>query len=191
MSVRFSHCDLCGSQVMVADETNSGRFPVTRRYRDNDREKGLLAVRCAVCSQLPYRIEVGSAFRVRFVGIERTNILPDCNSEYNYWPADIGHLLEVYTRDAPDEAIRAMNTEPIEIGLLVEEEVNLIVVAYRLGNRTFNVTPYSWHCHGEFTRAVPPLSPVSREDHRFLVGYVDTATGKYVAIREGRMSTEF
>src|SRR5262245_14227806 len=139
MSTRFSHCDLCGTQVMFADATNAGRVPPVRRYRDQAREEGLLAVRCAVCARLPSRIAPGSAFRIDLVGRDRTNILTDCNSQYNYWPARIGHLLEVYTDDVPDDLIAAMNEEPIEVGFLVEEDINLIVIAYRRGNRTFNV----------------------------------------------------
>ena len=176
---------------MSADATNAGRFPVTRKYKDPAAERDLLAVRCAICAQLPYKIEVGSAFRVHFVNIERTNILTDCNSEYNYWPAGIGHLLEVYTDDPPPEVVAAMNTEPIKVGFLVEEDVNLIVVAYRRGEQTFNVTPYSWHAHSPATRATPPLPAESKEDRRFRVAYVNVSTGKYVAVREGAMSTEF
>lgn len=183
MSVEFGRCDFCGVQVMFGDATNAGRFPVTRRYKDRNREEGLLAVRCAVCAQFPYRIEAGQPYRVDFVGIDETNIITDCNSTYNYWPTGIGHLLEVYLATPP--------FDPIEIGFLVEEEVNLIVVAYRRGAGFFNVTPYSWHAHSQSSRSTPPLPPVSKEDLRFLVGYVDTHTGKYVAVREGAMSVEF
>lgn len=187
----FSQCGLCGRQVMFADGTNSDAFPVTRKYRDNDREQGLLAVRCAVCSELPYQIEAGSPFRIAVVGRERMNIIPDCNSEYNYWPAGIGHLLEVYTDEPPPEVIAAMNLEPIEVGFLVEEDVNLIVVAYRRGDRTFNVTPYSWHAHRQATRATPALPVVSKADHKFRLAYVNTSTGKYVAVRDEAMPTQF
>lgn len=38
-------------------------------------------------------IAVGSAFRVGLVGVERINILKDCNSEYNYWPDELVPIL--------------------------------------------------------------------------------------------------
>jgi hypothetical protein len=183
MTVDAYRCDFCGVQMMFNDASNAGRFPVTRRYKDMDREEGLLAVRCAVCADFPYRIEAGQAYRVDYVGRDQTNLITDCNSTYNYWPAGIGHLLEVYATNPP--------YDPIEVGFLVEEDINLIVVAYRRGEERFNITPYSSHTWGQGSRGAPPLPVVSKKDRRFLVGYVDTHTGKYGAVREGTMSDDF
>ena len=44
MSIDYGHCGMCGVQLMTSDQTNVGRFPVTRRFEDERAHKGLIAV---------------------------------------------------------------------------------------------------------------------------------------------------
>jgi hypothetical protein len=74
---------------------------------------------------------------------------------------------------------------------LVEEEINLIVVAYHLEKSGWNVTPYQWHAHEKWKCAIPSDSPVSESEREFTVALVDVSCGKYRAIRKGIMPLDF
>ncbi len=158
----------------------------TRTKRD------LIAVRCSQCASFPYLLEEGQPSRIDLIGHDDVTVLTDCNSEYNYYPLGIGHILEAFISDPSDERLEQMKNDPIEIGFLVKESVNLIVVAYRRGDKLFNVTPYSWLAQREWFRAVkPPLELTSETDRSFTVAYTDIKGGKYRVIRGGKMSPEF
>lgn len=183
---------MCGIQLATSDQTNVGRFPAIRRLEDERNHKGLIAVRCAMCANMPYLLEEGQPYRVDLIGESDIPILTSCNSEYNYYPLGLGHVLEVYTPRASDELIEQLRDEEIEIGFFVEENVNLVVVAYRVGEWKFNITPYSWLIQSEWFRAVsPPLELTSEDERNFTVAFVDTKGGKYRAVRRMRMSREF
>jgi hypothetical protein len=191
MSVDYFRCELCGAQLVQSDLTNETKFPVTRRFENELTSEGLLAVRCAECANLPYRLEEGLPFRIDMIGRDETYVLPDCNSTYNYWPMGIGHVLEVYSSSPSDNLVSAIRSGPVEVGFLVGEDVNLIVIAYRIGANGWNVTPYLWHAYKEYERGIPTPNPSSEEELKFTVAMVDTEGGKYRAVRVGLMSPEF
>jgi hypothetical protein len=191
MNVDYWRCGMCGVQLMTPDQNNAGKFPATRRFRESN-ETGLIAVRCAQCARLPYLLEEGQPHRIDLIGHDDINVIPSCNSEYNYYPLGIGHILEIFASDPNEQWMTDVRNDSIEIGFLVEENVNLIVLAYRRGEHRLNVTPYSWHAQIESIRAAtPPLHPSSESDRRFTVAYVNTRGGKYIAIREGTLTEEF
>ena len=191
MSIDYFRCELCGAQLMQRDSTNETNFPAVRRFRDEMAREGLLAVRCAECSDLPFRFEEGQPFRIDMIGRDDTAVLTGCNSTYNYWPRGVGHLLEVYSSEPSDDYISEVLSGLVEIGFLVEGEVNLIVMAYRIGSDNWNVTPFLWHAYKEYERATPPPSPSSEDERKFTVALVDTEGGKYRAIRVGTMPQDF
>jgi hypothetical protein len=192
MTVDYWLCGMCGVQLMTPDQFNAGKLPGIRRWEDPRNHKGLIAVRCAQCAHLPYLLEEGQPYRVDLIGEDDIPILTSCNSEYNYYPLGIGHLLEAYVTNPSEQWIEQLRSEPIEIGFLVEENVNLIVVAYRHGEKKFNLTPYSWPAQREWFRAVsPPAEITSDADRKFAVAFVDTKGGKYRVVRQMKMSQEF
>jgi hypothetical protein len=173
-----------------AEPDNQNKFPVTRRYQDPINQTGLLSVRCAECARLPYKLKEGEPYRSDLIGQEEVTLLPGWNSSYNYWSRGIGHLLEVYT-DAPQEGLAFERDAPIEIGFLIEEDVNLIVIAYRFLPCDWYVTPYLWHAHPESERGVPAANPTSEQERTFTVATVDTTGGMYRTIRRAFLSVEF
>jgi hypothetical protein len=191
MSVDYFRCELCGAQLMQGDPTNETKFPAVRRFRDEMAREGLLAVRCAECAEMPFRLEEGEPFRIDMIGQDETPVLTDCNSTYNYWPRGIGHMLEIYLSRPTDDYISEVRSGRVEIGFLVEEDVNLIVMAYRVSSDDWNVTPFLWHMYKEYERATPPLSPSSVDERKFTAALVDTEGGKYRAVRQGTMPQEF
>lgn len=191
MSIDYFRCELCGAQLMHRGRGNETKFPTVRRFTDEMAGEGLLAVRCAECAEMPFRLEEGQPFRINLIGREDTHVITGCNSTYNYWPRGIGHLLEVYSSDPSEDYTSALRGGSVEIGFLVEEEVNLIVMAYRVESPDWNVTPYLWHAYKEHERALPPPAPTLEEDRQFTVALVDTEGGKYRAIRNGTMPREF
>src|SRR5207247_8013940 len=68
---------------------------------------------------------------------------------------------------------------------------NLIVIAYRFGSHSWNVTPYLWHAYKQSSRATPLETVGSAEQRRFTVALVDDQGGKYRFVKEGMMSPEF
>jgi hypothetical protein len=90
MSIDYFQCELCGEQVMHGNQSNENKFPVTRRYKDNDREEGLLSVRCQECVTQPYKLEAGQPYRSHMIGDEHVNVLTDMNGRYNCWPYGTG-----------------------------------------------------------------------------------------------------
>jgi hypothetical protein len=133
---------------------------------------------------LPYKLEEGQPFRSDLIGKDDVTVVSGCNSVYNYWP-NSGHLLEVYISSPSEETLEFLRTAPIEVGFLVDGEVNLIVIAYRFADNNWNVTPYQWHCYSEAARAVPPKDCSLESDKQFTVATVDTEGGKYRSIRVG------
>jgi len=190
MVIDFFRCELCGAQLMQRDAANETKFPAVRRFENELTHEGLLAVRCAECAELPFRLEEGQPYRVDMIGRDETTVIPSCNSTYNYWSRGIGHLLEVYSSNPSDNYISAVRSGPVEVGFLVEEDVNLIVMAYRIGSNSWNVTPYLWHAYKEFARGTPP-DQSSEDARKFTAALVDTEGGKYRAIRTGVMPDEF
>jgi hypothetical protein len=192
MGLDYYQCEVCGAGLMFRNETNANKFPAARRFRDDSSEKDLLSVRCSECANLPYRLEEGQPFRADLlVKSEDVNILHNFNSDYNYWPHGFGHLLEVYGISPLDEVVNIVRSAPISIGFLVEEAADLIVVAYRLENIGWNVTPYQWHACKKWECAIPSDSPVSESEREFTVALVDSRGGKYGAIRKGVMPIDF
>jgi hypothetical protein len=147
MSIDYFRCELCGAQLMQRDSTNETKFPAVRRFKDEMAREGLLAVRCAECAELPFRFDM--------IGRDQTYVAPSCNSTYNFWPRGISHLLEVYASRPSDDYISEVRSGPVEMGFLLEEDVNLIVMAYRIGSQDWNVTPYLWHAYKEYGRGIP------------------------------------
>lgn len=190
MGVDFFLCELCGTQLMQRVSTNGTKFPAVRRFENELTRERLLAVRCAECANFPYRLEEGQPYRIHLIGREETYVLPGGNSTYNYWTLGLGHVLEVYRSSPSDNMVSAVRSGPIEVGFLVEEDVNLIVVAYRIGSSGWNVTPYLWHAYKEYERGTPTPDPSAEEERKFTIALVDTESGKYRAIRGGLMSPE-
>ena len=156
MTVDYWGCGMCGIQLMTPDRLNAGKLPGIRRFEDERNHKGLIAVRCVMCANMPYLLEEGQPYRVDLIGNDDIPLLTSCNSEYNYYPLGFGHVLEVYVSDPSEKLIEQLRNEVIEIGFFVEENVNLVVVAYRVGEWKFNITPYSWLIQSEGFRAVSP-----------------------------------
>lgn len=190
MGIDFFRCELCGTQLIQRDSTNETKFPAVRRFENELTREGLLAVRCAECAHLPYRLEEGQPYRINLVGRDETYVIPSSNSTYNYWPPGIGHVLEVYRSSPSDNLVSAVRSGPLEVGFLMEEDVNLIVVAYRIGPNGWNVTPYLWHAYKDYQRGTPTPNTSTEEELKFTVALVDTEGGKYRAIRVGLMSLE-
>lgn len=191
MSIDYFRCEVCGAQLMYSDSANENKFPITRRFQDQVYEKGLLSVRCAECTNLPYKLEEGQPYRSHLIGRDKVHVASGCNSVYNYWPHGVGHLLEVFSSSPSNESLSFIRSTPIEVGFLVEEDVNLIIVAYRFVPHKWNVTPYLWHAYKEPARANPPDNPASEAERKFTVALVNTNGGKYLVIREGILPLEF
>ncbi len=191
MSLDFFRCEVCGASLMFSEPGNEGKFPVTRRFHDQLHKKGLISVRCAHCAELPYRIEEGQPYRSDLIARDDVTLVTGCNSVYNYWPTGIGHLLEVFVSSPSDESLSSLKTSQIEIGFLTEDDVNLIVVAYRVLPHRWNVTPYLWHAYRETARGVPSPNPISDDERVFTIAFVDDKGGKYRAIRRTVLPKEF
>jgi hypothetical protein len=191
MQLDYFRCEVCGFHFMHHDSTNENKFPVTRRFEDQIHETGLISVRCAQCEALPYILEVGQPYRSGLLGREDTHVITGCNSVYNHWPYAVGHLLEVFPSSCDQESLSYFEQASIEVGFLVEADVNLVVVAYRFGDSGWNVTPYLWHAYHESARAAPMEDPSSDTDRSFTVAIVDTDGGKYRVIRKGLLPVEF
>ena len=191
MSVDYFRCEFCGVQLMHPDP-NRSQFPVTRMYKNQSREEGLLAVRCAECSDFPYQLEEGKPYRIDLIGRDDVIINNQINSNYTYFPHGLGHILEVYIGRPSEQFLSILRNDPIEMGFLVYEDANLIVIAYRLSDSDgWNITPYCWYAYKEWLRRNPPESPASVDDRKFTVAFVDVHGGKYRAIRQGIMTPEF
>lgn len=189
MGVDYWQCGLCGVQLMFSDQLNADRFPGIRRFRDEWTETDLIAVRCTPCANMPYQLEEGHPHRIDLIGGDDVIIMT--NLGYNYYPMGIGHVLEVFVSSPSEDELAGLRNDPIEIGLLVEEEVNLIVLFCGHGDRWTNVFSYCWHERSPLTRGNPPIGPISDEDRRFTVAYVDTRGGKFRVIRKLKMPSEF
>jgi len=191
MSLNFFRCEVCGDQLMFSEPRNEGKFPVTRRFEDQLHKQGLISVRCAHCAELPYRIEEGQPYRSDLIGRSDTTLVTGSNSVYNYWPNAVGHLLEIFVSSPSDEELSQLKTAQIEIGFLTEDEVNLIVVAYRVLPHRWNVTPFLWHAYRKTARGVPSADPISDDERVFTIAFVDDKGGKYRAIRRTILPLEF
>ena len=192
MTIDYWICGMCVVQLMTPDKYNQGKLPGIRKFQDRREKTGLIAVRCAHCAEIPYLLEEGEVSRIHFMGDDDVSILFECNSEFNHYPLGIGHVLEPYIGEVDKARMEQLRTDPIEIGFLVDKEVNLVIVAYRHGDRRFNVTPYSWHANQEWFRAATPALEVDSDESRtFTVAYVNTTGGKYEVIRVGTISPEF
>ena len=65
MDLSYFHCELCGSQLLQHNNFNKNKFPIVRRFKDNDETKALLTVRCAECDNIPYCLKEGNPSRSR------------------------------------------------------------------------------------------------------------------------------
>jgi len=191
MSINYFFCELCGTQLLHRDDSNENKFPVTRRFENNGEIETLLTVRCAECVQIPYWLTEGNPSRSYRFNADGVTILMELNREYNYWSHRIGHLLELYVSDPDDEDLAYFRNSPIEIGFLIEEDVNLIVLAHRFSPDDWMVTPYQWHFYKDSVRAVPPIKPLEEKDRKFTVAVINDKGGKYLIIREGVLPLEF
>jgi hypothetical protein len=176
---------------MQRTSTNEGKFPPTRRFEDEIPQTNLLSVRCAECAELPYKVTEGQPFRSSLIGRADTTVVTGCNSTYNYWPAKIGHLLEVFPPSLSEKSLSFARSSQIEIGFLRYDDANLIVVAYRFGSNAWNVTPYLWHAYKQSSHSTPPETVSSPEHQRFTVALVDDQGGEYRFVKEGTVSPEF
>jgi hypothetical protein len=190
MPVHYFRCDLCHAEVANANVANQGKFPVTRRFEDNDSETGLIAVRCAECADLPYRLEEGQPYRVRSIGEGDVTINYTVPTEYNFFPHGIGHVLEIYATNPSEEYIDTVHNGQFELGFFVYEDSNLIVVADRFNGAGWNLTPYTSFALPECLRALPSEDP-SEQERTFTVALVDDRGGTYRAIRRGTLTPEF
>ncbi len=191
MNIDYFFCELCGVQLLHADDGNKNKFPVTRRFETNGEIEKLLTVRCAECVQIPYWLKEGNPSRsYRFIA-DGITILMELSREYNYWSHGIGHLLELYVSDPDEEDLDYFRSAPLEIGFLVQEDVNLIVLAHRFLPDDWMITPYQWHFYQASARAVPLINPLEENNRKFTLAVVNDVGGKYLFIREGFLSFEF
>jgi hypothetical protein len=173
-------------------DENRNKFPPVRRYENNDEVKGkLLGVRCAECDQIPYFLKEGNPSRARLFGAEGVSINRLFVAKYNYWSYGIGHLLELYEPLDGSEGLEHYRCDPLEIGFFVEEDVNLIFLAYRFLPDKWFMTPYQWARQEDFARAVPPLDPAAENDRHFTVAIVGDPGGKYAVVRKSVMNSKF
>jgi len=184
MNKNYFLCELCGFQLMHIDSKNQNKFPVTRRFQNNDREKELLTIRCAECARIPYFLEEGNPSRARLFNADNVTILQDFNSRYNYWSYGIGHLLELYTSVTHSENINYFRQVQIELGFFVESDVNMIIFAYRLLPDEWLISPFQWCLYEDFAHAVPPLNPLEENERKFSMAVINETGGKYLVIRE-------
>jgi hypothetical protein len=189
MSVDYWFCGMCGVYLMHSNQMNAGRLPPTRIYENQAQETGLIAVRCAACTEMPYLLEEGQPYRVDLIGGDHVMIMVDLG--YNYYPLGMGHVFETFTSNPDKDKLTALQEAPIEIGFIVEEDVNLIALVLRRGGKHETIFPYCWHFQNELIRAIPPLVPSKDEDRSFTVAYVNDKGGKYKAIRKQKMTAEF
>jgi len=125
-------CELCGFRSARRNEENRGKFPVVSAYENGDEESGkLLAVRCAECDRIPYYLKEGNPNRVRRFNTDGIPVTRCVSHNYNFWSYGIGHLLELYEPDPGAEPLDYYRLTSFEIGFFVEEDVNLILLAYR------------------------------------------------------------
>lgn len=191
MNLHYFICELCGEQLLHATAANGNKFPIVRRFKDDDQTKQLIAVRCAECDQIPYFLKVGSPSRAHLYGAEGVSILTDLGSTYNYWSYDVGHLLELYTSARDEDSLSYSEKQPFEIGFLVDEEVNLIILAYRFVGDDWFLTPYLWHAYPTFAKALPQADSSEVIDRQFTLALIDDKGGKYMVIRRVLMSPDF
>lgn len=191
MNISYFNCELCGVQLMHADNSNKTKFPVTRRFQDNNETKKLLTVRCAECDGIPYWLQEGNPSRAHLFNADGVTILRDLNREYNFWSYGIGHLLELYTSERDKDSLLYFRNTPFEIGFLVDEEVNLIILTHRFTDDDWMVTPYIWHAYKAFAHDIPVTNPVEENHRKFTLAIIDDKGGKYLVIRKGLMSLEF
>ncbi len=191
MNIDYFFCELCGVQLLHADDGNKNKFPVTRRFETNGEIEKLLTVRCAECVQIPYRLKEGNPSRSYRFNADGVSILMELSREYNYWSHRIGHLLELYVSDPYEKDLDYFRNSPLEIGFLVEEDVNLIVLAHRFLPDDWMVTPYQWHFYRDSARAIPPINPLGEKDRKFTLAVINDKGGKYLIIRQGVLPLEF
>ncbi len=191
MKPRFDQCEVCGADVMFRNEKNTNKFPASRRYLNEERSEGLLSVRCAECSDLPYKLEAGQPYRATLLGRENVNVIGGFNSQYSFYPFGLGHFLEIYSSSPSEETIASVLSAPISIGFLTEESVKLIVLAYRLEGQGWNVTPYQWHAPSRWPKTLPSLDQNPGSGQSITVALVNTKGGCFSAIRKDVMPTEF
>lgn len=191
MNLHYFYCELCGAQLLHRDDSNKSKFPVTRCFEDNDETKNLLTVRCAECVGIPYWLIDGNPSRSYRFDADGVTIIKELNREYNDWSHGIGHLLELYISEPDDEALTFIRNAAIEIGFLVEEDINLIILAHRFLPQEWMVTPYQWNFYKDFARAIPPINPFEANERKFTVAVINDKGGRYLVIREGILPFEF
>lgn len=161
----FFHCEVCGKQLVGNGST------ARRIYQDPIAKTGLISVRCAECTGLPYPLEEGQPCRSEWP--------VEGGCLYSYWSRGIGHLLELEL--STDEA-SFIRTLPLELGFLVRAEANLIIVAFRFASDEWIVTPYLWRAYPAGHRGVPSMNPEAEVDRKFSVALVDFNARKYCGI---------
>jgi hypothetical protein len=101
------------------------------------------------------------------------------------------YLIEAYRSRIDEETLLHYQEASIEIGFLINDEVNLIIIAYRFLPNDWNVIPYLWQAYPENSRIFPPEGPLSMLQRKFTVAVVETNGGIYRVIREGYMLDDF
>lgn len=191
MNLHYFICELCGEQLLHATASNENKFPVVRKFEDNDQMESLLAVRCAECDRIPYSLKVGNPSRAHLYGADGVSILREIGSTYNYWSYGIGHLLELYTSVCDEDSLSYFEKQPFELGFLVDKEINLIILAYRFIGDDWFPTPYLWYAYPTFAKAIPKIDSSKNVDRRFTLALIDDNGGKYLMIRRALMSLDF
>ena len=182
-------CDICHFlNIREENQIDKSKLPFKYGYEDPIHKINLIAVRCSECAGLPYRLEEGQPYRIDIVACTGPTI-PSSNHKYNYWPRGIGHVLEVFLSDLPMNFPR---TEPLELGFIIVEDVNLIAVGYKLPlSHNWCVTPYSWHELKPEHRAKPPHDEETLSNTSFTLAIVDKKSFRYALIRHYSLPDDF
>lgn len=184
-------CELCCTHLQNVGNPKKTIFPVKRAFENNSLEGKLLTVRCAECRLIPYWLKEGNPSRSHLFNKDNVQLLRDFSRNYHYWSYGIGHLFELYIDDTDQESLDEYRNSPIELGFIVDEEVNLIVLTHRYISDDWRITPYQWHYHWEFSRDVPPITPNIEHDRLFTIALINEIGGKYLVIRNEILPLDF
>jgi hypothetical protein len=114
-------------------------------------------------------------------------------ADYNF--REGGHELRIFLRHATAKEVAAIDSGPVEFGLLAEPSGLGLFLVTRFGRTTSFDCSYSWHRMARVTgeKTMPPPSEETSPELRALVAIilVEATTGVVLALRAVTFSPEF